>query len=164
MVEYIPCLSAPAVDWGFLPATGLASRIILIEQNIKKRTGPALWLLCEYAPTSRLTNQEPKWSGLTRVVIQNYSILSKKTDNSFLRSRHWVRYISVVLPSYCSCTFDGTFPSGFCPTFHELLMVLFCYFPWYFFVLLSLCFSAFYLCFAFDVLATKTGQSYFGKH
>ncbi len=46
MVEYIPCLSAPTVHWGFLPATGLASRIILIEQNIKKRTGPALWLLC----------------------------------------------------------------------------------------------------------------------
>ncbi len=43
---YSPCFSAPAVYWSFLPATGLASRIILIEQNIKKRTGPALWLLC----------------------------------------------------------------------------------------------------------------------
>jgi hypothetical protein len=37
------CTSSPL---GFLPATGIASRIILIEQNIKKRTGPALWLLC----------------------------------------------------------------------------------------------------------------------
>jgi hypothetical protein len=39
-------LSAPAVYWGLLPATRLASRKILIQQNIKKRTGPALWLLC----------------------------------------------------------------------------------------------------------------------
>jgi transposase len=30
------------VNWSFLPATELASRKILIEQNIKKRTGPAL--------------------------------------------------------------------------------------------------------------------------
>jgi hypothetical protein len=36
MVEYIPCQSAPAIHWGFLPATRLASRIIIIEQNIKK--------------------------------------------------------------------------------------------------------------------------------
>jgi hypothetical protein len=43
MVEYIPGLSALAVHWGFLPATELARRKILIERNIKKRTGPALW-------------------------------------------------------------------------------------------------------------------------
>jgi hypothetical protein len=47
MVEYIPCYSAPAEHWGFLPATRLASRIILIEQNTKKRTGPALCVLCD---------------------------------------------------------------------------------------------------------------------
>jgi hypothetical protein len=29
-----------------LPATRLASRKILIEQNIKKRTGPSLYVLC----------------------------------------------------------------------------------------------------------------------
>jgi hypothetical protein len=46
MVEYIPCYSAPTVHWGFLPATRLASRILLIEPNIKKRTGPALCVLC----------------------------------------------------------------------------------------------------------------------
>ncbi len=46
MVEYIPCYSAPAEHWGLLPATRLASREILIEQNIKKRTGPALCVLC----------------------------------------------------------------------------------------------------------------------
>jgi hypothetical protein len=46
MVEYIPCYSAPAEHRGFLPATRLASRIILIEQNNKKRTGPALCVLC----------------------------------------------------------------------------------------------------------------------
>jgi hypothetical protein len=41
-----PCYYAPAIYWGLLPATGLASRIILIERNIKKRTGPALCVLC----------------------------------------------------------------------------------------------------------------------
>jgi hypothetical protein len=46
MVEYIPCYSAPAVHWGLLPATRLASRKILVKQNIKKRTGPALCVLC----------------------------------------------------------------------------------------------------------------------
>jgi hypothetical protein len=49
MVEYIPSYSAPAEHWGLLPATRLASRKILIEQYIKKRTGPALWLLCSCA-------------------------------------------------------------------------------------------------------------------
>jgi hypothetical protein len=39
------CTSS-TVYWGLLPATRLASREILIEQNIKKWTGPALWLLC----------------------------------------------------------------------------------------------------------------------
>jgi hypothetical protein len=46
LVEYIPCLSAPSVHWGRLPATRLASRIILIKPNIKKQTGPALCVLC----------------------------------------------------------------------------------------------------------------------
>jgi hypothetical protein len=50
MLEYIPCLPAPALHWGPLPATRLASREILIEQNIKKRTGPSLWLLCGNEP------------------------------------------------------------------------------------------------------------------
>ncbi len=40
---YIPCYSAPAVHWSLLHVTRLASRIILIEQNIKKRTGPAFY-------------------------------------------------------------------------------------------------------------------------
>ncbi len=48
MVEYIPCYS------GFLPATRLASRKILIEQNVKKRTGPALCVLCGHNPTTCL--------------------------------------------------------------------------------------------------------------
>ncbi len=46
LIEYIPCYSAPAVHWGPLSATRLASRKILIGQNIKKRTGPALGVLC----------------------------------------------------------------------------------------------------------------------
>ncbi len=41
-------LCGPAEHWSLLPATRLASRIILIEQNIKKRTGPALCVLCAY--------------------------------------------------------------------------------------------------------------------
>jgi hypothetical protein len=44
MMEYIPCYGAPAEHWGLLPATKLASRKILIEQNIKRRTGPALFV------------------------------------------------------------------------------------------------------------------------
>ncbi len=36
---------------GFLPATRLASREILIEQNFQKRTRPALCVLCGYAKT-----------------------------------------------------------------------------------------------------------------
>jgi hypothetical protein len=46
MVEYILFYGGPAEHWGPLPATRLASRKILIEQNIKKRTGPALCVLC----------------------------------------------------------------------------------------------------------------------
>jgi hypothetical protein len=46
MLEYIPCYGGPAEHWGLLPATRLASREIHIEQNIKKRTGPALCVLC----------------------------------------------------------------------------------------------------------------------
>ncbi len=40
MVEYILCYGGPAEHWGPLLATRLASRKILIQQNIKKRTGP----------------------------------------------------------------------------------------------------------------------------
>jgi hypothetical protein len=46
MMEFIPCYGALAAHWGLLPATRLASREMLIEQNIKKRTGPALCVLC----------------------------------------------------------------------------------------------------------------------
>jgi hypothetical protein len=46
MVEYVPCYSARELHWCLLPATRLASRKLLIEQNIKKRTGPALCVLC----------------------------------------------------------------------------------------------------------------------
>jgi hypothetical protein len=46
LLEYIPCYCGPAEHWGLLPATRLASRKILIEQNIKKRTGLSLCVLC----------------------------------------------------------------------------------------------------------------------
>jgi hypothetical protein len=48
MLEYIPCYGGPAEHWGLLPPTRLARREILIEQNIKKRTGPSLCVLCEF--------------------------------------------------------------------------------------------------------------------
>ncbi len=44
-VLYILCYGGPAEHWGPLPASRLASRKILIEQNIKKWTGPALCVL-----------------------------------------------------------------------------------------------------------------------
>ncbi len=44
LMEYIPCNSAPAVHWGLLAVTRLGSRKILIKLNIKKRTGPALYI------------------------------------------------------------------------------------------------------------------------
>jgi hypothetical protein len=33
--EYIPCYSAPAVHWSFLPVTWLANRKILFDQILK---------------------------------------------------------------------------------------------------------------------------------
>jgi hypothetical protein len=52
MVEYILCYGDPAVHRGPLPATRLASRKTLIEQNIKKRTGSELCVFCgENTPT-----------------------------------------------------------------------------------------------------------------
>jgi hypothetical protein len=38
MVEYILCYGGLAEHWGLLPATRLASRKILVKQNIKKLT------------------------------------------------------------------------------------------------------------------------------
>jgi hypothetical protein len=64
MVKYIPCCTAPAVHWGLLPATRLASREILIEQNIKKRTGSALWLLCGLAGADLIF----QWIGMVEYI------------------------------------------------------------------------------------------------
>ncbi len=58
MVEYIPCCTAPAEHWCLLPASRLASRNILIEQNIKKRTGPAL--LCTLWSQPRVSYMKGK--------------------------------------------------------------------------------------------------------
>jgi hypothetical protein len=44
MMEYICCYGAPAVHWGLLPVTKLARRKIPNEQNIMRRTGPALYM------------------------------------------------------------------------------------------------------------------------
>jgi hypothetical protein len=43
-MEYIPSYCAPAVHWGLPPATRLVGRKILMEQNIKRRTGTALYI------------------------------------------------------------------------------------------------------------------------
>jgi hypothetical protein len=58
MVEYIPCFVAPVVHWGLLPATRLASRKILTEHNIKRQTGPALYVfsLLGYSHLSDMTD------------------------------------------------------------------------------------------------------------
>jgi hypothetical protein len=39
MVEYISCYSAPAVHWGPLPTTRLASREILMSKILKSGQG-----------------------------------------------------------------------------------------------------------------------------
>jgi hypothetical protein len=56
-----------AEHWGVLPATRLVSREILIVQNIKKLTGPALWLLCGVKHDSLILNT-------VRVLISQYLI------------------------------------------------------------------------------------------
>jgi hypothetical protein len=45
ILEYIPCYCAPAEHWGPLPVIRQTNRKILIEQNIKRRTGPALYYM-----------------------------------------------------------------------------------------------------------------------
>jgi hypothetical protein len=73
MVEYIPCYGGPAEHWGPLPATRLASRKILIEQNIKKRTGPSLCVLCgeDYVCLSR---QHTAYSSVVYFVYYHYCV------------------------------------------------------------------------------------------
>jgi hypothetical protein len=76
MVEYIPCYSAPALHWGLLPATRLASRIILIEQNIK-RTGPALCVLCEHTPPIHNSTAGTLWHAVHIYFCSAYVLLHK---------------------------------------------------------------------------------------
>jgi hypothetical protein len=47
-------ICAPAVHWGLPPATRLASRTILLEQNIKRRTGPAFYVFFLLVPNYSL--------------------------------------------------------------------------------------------------------------
>ncbi len=74
-MEYIPCCIAPVEHWGLLLASMLASRKILIEQNIKRRTGPATeytecWpcplfdILSNkyYPPANLLAGRKPQWT------------------------------------------------------------------------------------------------------
>jgi hypothetical protein len=68
MVEYILCYGDPGEHWGLLPATRLASKKILIEQNIKKRTGPALCVPNRPQQTSANSKGDPvrKINGLDK--------------------------------------------------------------------------------------------------
>jgi hypothetical protein len=65
MLEYIPYYGGPAEHWGLLPAARLARREILLDQNIKKRTGPALCVLCGASYTIRFGSKfllpPPAW-------------------------------------------------------------------------------------------------------
>jgi hypothetical protein len=54
-----------------VPATRLASREILIEQNFKKRTGPALCVLC--GVNSETTRKSTSGAACTHVQGQGYS-------------------------------------------------------------------------------------------
>jgi hypothetical protein len=80
MVEYIPCYGAPAVHWSLLPATRLASRKILIEQNIKRQTGPALYVI------SLLDVHSSPENLLKKVLLE---ILMKLTTIDVLFFRSW---------------------------------------------------------------------------
>ncbi len=73
MLEYIFCHGGPAEHWGLLPATRLASREILIEQNIKKHTGPSLCVLCgcktsapDYCILNSICGPPPRYDALTK--------------------------------------------------------------------------------------------------
>ncbi len=102
MVEYIPCYSARAVQWGFLPATRLASRIILIEQNIKKRTGPALCVHCTKYIES-WPNTTSAWAGWSRfdIPVDRYSgehslllctCITLVSSTSHSENTYWAKY------------------------------------------------------------------------
>jgi hypothetical protein len=63
-MEHIPWYYAPVVYRDLLPATRLACRKILIEENIKRRTGPALYvfsLLGQNSPQQRELSQAPSF-------------------------------------------------------------------------------------------------------
>ncbi len=60
MVEYIPYYSALAVHWGLLPATRLASRKIVIEQNIKGGQGQHSLYLAPWGTPVECYWAEPK--------------------------------------------------------------------------------------------------------
>jgi hypothetical protein len=75
MVEYIPCYGGRAEHWGPLPATRLASRKILIEQNIKKPTEPALCVLCGQIFVS--VPVEKRWKSVAQVGKFFLSLIQK---------------------------------------------------------------------------------------
>jgi hypothetical protein len=68
VVEYILCYGGPAEHWVPLSVTRLASRKILIEQNIKKRTGPALCVLCGRDTEKEIDGLHKK--GSTTCIVQ----------------------------------------------------------------------------------------------
>ncbi len=70
MMEYIPCYSGPAEDWGPLPATRLASRKILIEQNIRQ-DGQGQHSVYSVGMTYYLHEFKIKWEGFIRALTKD---------------------------------------------------------------------------------------------
>jgi hypothetical protein len=95
--SYIPCYDGPAEHWGLLPASRLASREILIEQNIKKRTGPALCVLCGF-------DQRRRHAVFT--VLLNICLLllisDQRTDGTVYSVHSSVEELSLVSNKLCS--------------------------------------------------------------
>jgi hypothetical protein len=66
-----PAILPQQYTGGLLPATGLANRKILLEKNIKKRTGPAL---CAYNSKHMRELQSTNSQGVVRVRVKNKKI------------------------------------------------------------------------------------------
>ncbi len=102
MVEYVPYYSAPGVRWSLLPATRLASRKILIEQNIKRRTGPAPYVfsllgadLFPFTPTLPVVSRDtpPTLSYTTLEMASRVFLSSKKPGIYLVKPMYTVYYV-----------------------------------------------------------------------
>jgi hypothetical protein len=82
-LETAPMWVSPTQHWILLPVTRLAGRIILLEQNIKTRTGPALCLLCAlYALHTHKLQVLQKTAAKFSVKSKSYSDLQKSLESN----------------------------------------------------------------------------------